>query len=74
MISEIFGRAGEGVHQHIFGIAIWDVVFTLIAVIAFAYYFDQNVVRVAAGAFLIAEGTHVLFGVDTAVTKLFLCK
>ncbi len=72
--SDLFGRPGEGIHQHFCGIAIWDVMFTVVAAIALACYFDVAIGRVALGLFLVGEGLHFAMGVDTAVMRALFVK
>ena len=71
MLKDIFGRPGEGIHTHFYGIAIWDVVLTLIAAIVFAYFTGVSIWKTVIGFMLVAEGAHIALGVDTAVVRWF---
>lgn len=69
--KDMFGKPGEGIHRHFYGIAIWDVVFTVVAAIVASYFLDVPFWQILLGFFIMGEGMHLAFGVDTAVIRLF---
>lgn len=68
-ISKIFGEPGQGTHEHYGGIAIWDAVFTVIAAILLSWGADIPLWRTVLGLFIVGQGAHLAFGVDTTATK-----
>lgn len=72
--KDIFGKPEEGVHKHtLFGLAIVDVVMTVIICIIIAIIGDFNITTTIIGGFIIGEFFHLLFGVDTRFLRLFKC-
>ncbi len=71
----MFGTPGQGVHSiRFFGIAVVDVLFTILAAVVFDYWIEgQNTVRgvlkMCAALFLLGIFAHRLFCVNTAVNK-----
>lgn len=70
-MNNILGIPGEGIHKHWLGIAIWDVVITIIAAVFLAYTTGQSFMPMLIGLFLVGEGMHLIFGVKTAVLAPF---
>jgi hypothetical protein len=73
--KDIFGVPGEGVHaERFYGVATVDLVATIVAAIAIAILFKQNLLQTVAILFLLGIIMHRLFCVRTAVDKfLFHC-
>jgi hypothetical protein len=69
--SEALGKPGEGAHVHVCGIAVWDVLMTLVVAFIIAYYFNIPVLYSFVGLLIIGEVVHAALGVDTAIVKLF---
>jgi hypothetical protein len=66
----IFGKPGEGVHSYrLFGIAIVDVIATIIGALLFAWVFKWNIWMTLGGFFLLGIIVHRLFCVRTAIDK-----
>jgi hypothetical protein len=72
--SEIFGKVGKGIHSIRFmGIAIVDVILTIIASYIFSYFFNINFIYVLLSLFILGIFLHRIFCVRTTVDK-FLFK
>ena len=68
--KDIFGKAGEGVHQYKFkGTSIVDYLLTIIGAFIITYYTDIPLVLTTIGLFLIGILLHYLFGLETQVIK-----
>ncbi len=68
--KDIFGKPGEGFHKdRIFGLALWDLLGTLIIIIFISQYFDINIILTTATVSIITILIHKLFCVDTALNK-----
>jgi len=66
----IFGAEGQGVHSiRIAGIAIVDVIFTVIAGIALAYIFKWDALVTVGALFILGVMIHRIFCVNTTVNK-----
>jgi hypothetical protein len=66
----IFGRPGEGVHEHYeFSFAIKDVAMTGVAAVLIAKVFNKSVFTVFVALIALGIGAHVLFGVPTALNQ-----
>jgi hypothetical protein len=70
--SKIFGEPGQGFHAHFCGIAVWDVLLTIVAAVLLSMGTHVPFWRTALGLFLVGQGAHFAFGVDTAVTRWFM--
>lgn len=68
--KDILGKPGEGIHFHVFGIAIVDVVATILLGCLLGYLFSINPFWFILGLFILAEFLHYIFGVETTVMKL----
>jgi hypothetical protein len=67
------GKPNEGFHStRLFGMAAYDVLGTIIIIIALAYYFDASLLMTAGIVTIITVLAHRLFCVNTALnTKIF---
>jgi len=67
--ANVLGTPNEGFHTNVFGVAVGDVVGT----VGLAYITNQaygiDFTKALVGWFVIAEVSHWVFGVDTAVLK-----
>lgn len=69
--SNIFGKPGEGVHKYrIFGLAIVDLVSTIIVAYLIHYFVGWKLWKVIVVLFILGIIMHRLFCVRTAVDKL----
>jgi hypothetical protein len=66
--SNIFGKPGEGIHFHIYGIAIIDVIMTIFAAYLLSYFFNENLIYLLITLFILSILFHFIFCVDTTVT------
>jgi fatty acid desaturase len=65
------GEPGKGVHSYrLFGVAIADVVMTLIGAIILSYFFNWSFIYTAVCLFILGIILHRLFCVRTTVDKL----
>lgn len=69
--KDIFGRPGQGVHSYrLFGVAVVDVVLTLMAAFLIKWIKPQyNLAVVTVALFLLGIFMHWLFCVDTAFNR-----
>jgi len=68
--KDIFGKPNEGVHSHRFlGIAIVDVISTIIGALIISYIFNDNFFSILLLLFLIGIVLHRLFCVNTTINK-----
>lgn len=67
--STIGGIPGQGIHKHVFGIAIVDVVGTILGGWLFAYVFKYNVPITIFCAFVLGIIVHKLFCVNTTLNN-----
>jgi hypothetical protein len=68
--KDMFGKPGEGAHAHrLFGVAIVDVILTLILALIISLKFG-SFARNATALFLTSIVAHRAFGVRTTVDKL----
>ena len=68
--ADIFGNPQQGVHTHIAGVAIVDVLATLLAAYAIAHFYHFKTWKVFVILILLSVPIHILFCVDTTLTKL----
>jgi len=69
--STIFGKPNEGVHSYrLFGLAIIDVIGTIIIGIIINYLFKINLFLILIFLFLLGIVLHRLFCVNTTLNKL----
>ena len=65
--ANALGVPGQGVHStRIFGLALNDIVMTIIGAILIAFIFDINVWKSLLGLFVLGEVLHYVFGTRTA--------
>jgi len=70
-IKNAFGEPGKGLHSYrLFGVAIVDVIMTLIGAIILSYIFNIPFFYVAIFLFLLGIVLHRLFCVRTTVDKI----
>lgn len=71
----IFGAPGEGVHAYrLFGLAVVDVVGTLLGAYALSRYFDISLFTTTVSLFGLGIFSHWLFCVDSAIRRHSLKK
>tara|TARA_Y100000389_G_scaffold189814_1_gene213957 strand:+ start:3117 stop:3365 length:249 start_codon:yes stop_codon:yes gene_type:complete len=69
--SDIFGKVGKGVHSIRFlGIAIVDVILTIIGSYIISYIFNINFIYVLVSLFILGIFLHRIFCVRTTVDKI----
>jgi hypothetical protein len=69
--KNMFGEPGTGVHRHRFlGLAIVDVLQTVLGACIVAYLFDWPVGWTVLAAFVLAIVVHRMFCVRTTIDKL----
>ena len=69
--KNILGEPDKGIHSHrLFGVAIADVIMTIIAAAIIAYFRKQPFVNVLLFLFLLGIVLHRIFCVRTTVDKL----
>jgi hypothetical protein len=65
------GEPGKGIHSYrLFGVAVADVIMTLIGALILAYLFNWSFIYTAVGLFILGIILHRLFCVRTTVDKL----
>jgi len=68
--SDVFGKPSEGIHStRLFGLAIWDVIMTVIAGILISYCFNLSLLYTLIFLFILGIIFHRLFCVKTTVDK-----
>lgn len=69
--KDLFGKPKEGIHKYrLFGIAIFDVIVTILVSILIAYIFNLNLWITLITLFLIGIIVHRIFCVRTTIDKL----
>ena len=69
--KDALGVPDTGIHSYrLFGVAIIDVLFTIIGAVLIAYFFRLSYVWTTIILFLAGTGFHKLFCVQTTVTNL----
>lgn len=73
-LKDALGKPGEGIHFHICGIAVMDVLATvlvgcLLGHYLFLYYRWASMIGWTLALFVLGEILHLLIGVDTTVVK-----
>jgi hypothetical protein len=69
-LSTVFGRPGEGVHEHYeFGFAIKNVAMTGATAVLIAKVFNKSILGTFAALIALGIGAHIAFGVPTALNK-----
>jgi hypothetical protein len=70
-ILSFFGQPNEGIHQlHIFGLAFWDVLLSLILAFAITRCLKRSFVMTFIALFIIAEAMHIDANVQTGFLSL----
>lgn len=69
MNSDILGKPGEGIHFHVFGVAIVDVALTVVAAWALSSWTRTSLFAWTVALFAIGIVAHRVFGVKTTVDK-----
>ena len=65
------GEPGKGIHSYrLFGVAIMDVIMTIIGALLISYLFNYNFIYTLLCLFLLGIILHRLFCVRTTVDKL----
>ena len=65
------GEPGKGIHSYrLFGVAIADVIMTIVAAILISYFFKLSFIKTLLVLFLTGIVLHRLFCVRTTVDKL----
>jgi hypothetical protein len=69
--KDYLGEPGKGVHSYrLFGVAIMDVIMTLLGALLISYFSGYSFLYVAVALFLLGIVLHRLFCVRTTVDKL----
>jgi hypothetical protein len=68
--KDSLGIPGQGVHTHFLGIAVFDVICTILVAELLAYVFQWNIYLTLIAAFLTGIVLHRMFCVRTTVDKL----
>ena len=69
--KDILGKPGKGIHSYrLFGVAIADLIITLIAAYIIAYMFKIRFYYVAIGLFILGILLHRAFCVKTTIDTL----
>lgn len=68
-LKNIFGEPGKGIHIHIGGIAIIDVVLTAVAVLLIAHITNKPFLPVFAVTVGIGISVYYVLGVNTILNK-----
>lgn len=69
-LTYIFGKPNEGIHTHIFDIAIIDFMGTIFGAWFISYIFKLNFLYLLVIFFLLGILAHRIFGVRTTLDKL----
>ncbi len=68
--KNVLGVPGQGAHKHFFGIAIVDVIMTIIGAFVLSYLFKWNFIYTMIVLFLLGIIAHRVFCVRTTIDKL----
>lgn len=60
---------GSGIHFHVFGVAIVDVIGTIVVSVAVAYYMKWSIPLTLFGAFVLGIILHRVFNIRSTVDK-----
>ena len=70
-LNKLFGPPREGIRKHrIFGLAIFDLVTTLIGAALISWMFNIRFLYALAGVFLVGIVLHWAFCVDTTLNRV----
>jgi hypothetical protein len=68
--KDYFGQPGKGVHSYrVFGIAMVDVLFTILGSVLLAYLFEWDTGYTILGVFFLGIVLHRLFCVRTTIDR-----
>lgn len=68
--KNMLGIPNTGIHKHVMGIAIMDVIMTILAAYLLSYFFKWNFVYTLIIFFLLGIVLHRVFCVRTTIDKL----
>ena len=68
--KDMLGVPGKGVHTHVYGIAIIDVVMTIVGAVLLTFLFKWNFIVCLVVLFLLGILLHRVFCVRTTIDKL----
>ena len=69
--KNILGEPNKGIHSYrLFGLAIVDVIMTLIAALLLSYFFKKSFIKTAIILFVLGIILHKVFCVRTTIDKL----
>ncbi len=73
--KNILGEPNKGIHSYrLFGVAIADVIMTIISAYLISYFFKQSFLKTLIILFLLGIVLHQVFCVRTTVDKLLFPK
>ena len=67
--KDVLGIPGQGVHKHVFGVAIGDIIMTLLGAYLFHRVTGYTLWKCVIGLFVLGILLHRLFGVQTTLDK-----
>ena len=67
--KDALGIPGKGVHTHVFGVAIMDIIMTIIGAGALSYFMKWNFILVLILLFTLGIVLHRVFCVRTTIDK-----
>jgi hypothetical protein len=68
--KDSLGKVGQGVHTHVMGVAIADIIMTIIGAYLFHRMTGYSLWKCVVGLFLLGILLHRLFCVRTTIDKL----
>jgi len=68
--KDALGIPGQGAHTHVMGVAIGDVIMTIVGAYLFHRLTGYTLWKCIVGLFVLGIVLHRLFGVQTTVDKL----
>ena len=68
--KNILGIPDKGVHKHLFGVAIIDVIMTILGAFLLSYFFKWNFIYTMIILFILGIISHRVFCVRTTIDKL----
>lgn len=68
--KDMLGVPGKGVHTHVYGIAIIDVIMTIVGAVLLTFLFKWNFIVCLVVLFLLGILLHRVFCVRTTIDKL----
>lgn len=69
-VATMFGAPGEGIHTHVFGVAIVDVAMTAGAAVVIGRATNQSIPLVFIGLIGVGTAAHSYFGVNTVLGEM----